>query len=77
MGSGYEIARGIQRCVAAGRLERDCWNSTPRQLGAWLELIAREEMRRDNVLMGVMRAAQHADKQGYLEFSKKLREHGA
>lgn len=76
MGSGYEIARAILTCVRAGRREADCWNSTPRQLSAWVELIGRDDLSRDDTELGLMRAAYHADKKGYREFSKKMRDQG-
>jgi hypothetical protein len=43
MGSGYEIARAIQQCVRNGHDVRDCWNYTPRQLAAWVDLIGRDD----------------------------------
>jgi hypothetical protein len=33
-------------------------------------------LQRDDTNMGIMRAAQHADKKGYTAYSKKMREQG-
>jgi hypothetical protein len=45
-------------------------------LSAWCELIGRDQLNRDDTQMGLMRAAQHADKKAYKEFAKKMREQG-
>lgn len=45
-------------------------------MSAWVELIGRDTLQRDDTQMGLMRAAQHADKRGYKEFAKKMREQG-
>ena len=76
MGSGYDIARAIQRCVANGRSEADCWNSTPKQLSAWIELIDRAEAARDARYLDLLRAAK-SDAKSFRAVSKKLREIGS
>jgi hypothetical protein len=76
MGSGYDIARAIQRCVQFGRDEGDCWKSTPKQLSAWCELIDREEAARDARLLGLMRGAAHGENRSVKEIMKKLEENG-
>jgi hypothetical protein len=45
-------------------------------LSAWVELIGRDQLQRDDTEMGLMRAAQHADAKGYKAFAKKMREQG-
>jgi len=42
-----------------------------------MELIAREESRRNAVMLDLMRAAEHGSSRGFKEFSKKLTEMGA
>jgi hypothetical protein len=49
---------------------------TPRQLGAWAELIDRDELQRDAKLLQLMRVAEHGDKSSYNKFRKKMEEKG-
>jgi hypothetical protein len=38
MGSGYEIARAVEACIATGHPPAVAWKYTPRQLAGWAEL---------------------------------------
>jgi hypothetical protein len=44
MGSGYEIARAVEFCVAHGHPLESVWRYTPRQLQGWIELIMRRRV---------------------------------
>lgn len=67
MGSGYEIARAIQRCVGAGHDIDRCWSYTPRQLAAFSELIARDQLGEDLRLVRMLRLSKMKNAQKVLK----------
>lgn len=73
MGSGYELARAIQRCVSAGHPVERAWQYTPRQLAGWGEIIERERIARNLDLARAFRIG-NSDQKAYKEASKKMEE---
>jgi hypothetical protein len=74
MGSGYEIAAAIVRCVRAGRSERECWDSTPKELVGWVEIIGRQQAGRDASMLGLLRTAKGKN-ESVKDLFKKLNDH--
>src|SRR5262249_54389252 len=71
MGSGYEIARGIEELIASGHSPRDVWRMTPRQMAAFLELAHRRRMGERVMELTILRASQ-ADGKELKKFMRKL-----
>jgi len=73
MGSGYEIARALQRCIGAGHSPELAWTYTPRQLIAWGEIIDRDQLAKDNKLFKLMSHASNPGK-STAKFAKTMDE---
>ncbi len=74
MGSGYELARAIQKCISEGHGVDRVWGYTPRQLAGWVQIIDRERVGRNLDLMNAMRSAQ-LDRKDYKEIAGKMAKH--
>jgi len=72
MGSGYELARAVQKCISAGHRPAEVWRYTPRQLAGWGALIDRERIGRNLELMHLFRSAYGLDRKDYKALVDKM-----
>lgn len=72
MGSGYEIARAVERLIHLGHDK--AWSYTPRQISAWIELADRRAMHDRHQLITAMAAAQNVSHKDVKKEMKGLEE---
>lgn len=74
MGSGYEIARGIEQLIQLGHPPAFAWTYTPRKMMAWLELAERRKAGELSELLNIITVGQSGDRKGITKVLKQLRD---
>jgi hypothetical protein len=74
MGSGYEIARAVEKLIRLGHPPERAWRYTPRQLNGWLQLAERRRHGELAQLAAIVRLAQSSDNVAVKKELQKLQD---